>query len=248
MPIEITFVAVSDEGQLITVSEKNGVDVWDREGHSQHLMDLPMEAKIRAFSSDGELIAYELPSGGNYILDRSTHKQTKISLDLDLQAWNRDAFSFDHRLFVGTTSTGGLDKKVIKVLRLSDGAIIKQFTIDYGHGASVSLSPDNNLLAYYITRAENTLHLVDLSTGQSKEIRVPDLRSINFSHDGRLLAMGTRSSIILYDVTDHQNPQYIQTILTRNTMWLAFSPDDTFLVASVYTKGVLMLGPLSDSR
>jgi WD40 repeat protein len=242
LPAAGGIVAFSPEGQILTLSDLTGLTSWTiRKGNAPQptrLMDLQEKLSVRALSPDGVLMACHDSSGKNYLIDRNTKKIRRSPIPLLNSMWNREAFSFDHQLFVGMT-----DQTTVTVVRLMDGVTIHQFQTPQTDGAIFSLHGD--LLAYTLIHpTELSVHLRRLSTGHSVMIDSPDTYSINFSHDGRILVVGTNNDLSLYDVTDDQHPRVmVRHVMGDSATSVAFSPDDTFLVVNVFGRGLLFLRP-----
>jgi WD40 repeat protein len=231
-------------------------------------MDTPI---CLAFSSNGALLVYEEDHGIRYLINRKTDKVDNLEVGLHGSVESHYSFSFDNTLLAGMS-----DSTKIVVVRLVDGVIIHQIKMnplppgvfrsqdpDY----VMSLSPNNNLLAYATIRDEHEFHLRDLSRGGfsplqphsqslqkgvrrgtkpplSMTVKSPQIWSLGFSRDGRLLAVGTKNSVNFYNLSDYRQPQRIASYVTGgHVIEVAFAPKDAYLAIGVEGQGVLLLRP-----
>jgi len=139
----------------------------------------------------------------------------------------------------------GGDTAPLQVLRLSDGSMSSHFEIPVSHHYyRVALSPDNTLLAaagdaVTLFRVADGTMVADVPLGE-KAPGGGQAMSLDFSHDGRLLATsdGRDLTASIWSVPDLDLGLVSSFKVDDSQYWavasfVAFSPDDSRLVAVV---------------
>lgn len=149
----------------------------------------------------------------------------------------------------------GSDTAPLQVLRLPEDSVISHFEVPVPHHYyRVAVSPDNTLLAaagdaVTIFRIADGAMLANLpSSGQAPDggPAMSPAMSLDFSHDGRLLAIANGSDVATWSVPDLRlvssfsikDSQYPTVFLPAAVSFVAFSPDDSRLVAVTGTSYV----------
>jgi WD40 repeat protein len=236
----ITDLTVLPDGQILFFSASTGLILWNGHDRPQHLTDLPDHSQVRAISPDGVLIAYTDSQSQNYIINRNTRQTIKVKIDARPSGIDKEVFSFDHRLFVNVTDNN--KEVIVSVVPMVDGHIIYRFKPEHHRSTIFSLSPNNHLLAYFFKGYMFSIYLRNLSTRNLTKIDLPreSVSAINFSHDGRILVIGTANRVYLYDIVGSWMASH--PVGGRVTE-CAFSPDDAFLAVGILDQGVLLLRP-----
>ena len=106
----------------------------------------------------------------------------------------------------------------------------------------MEFSPDGKLLAS--GSLDHSVVVWELGSRQPVgRIEVPgdqQIRSLAFSEDGKLLAVGTTQSITLWDVTNRRTLDPVLTGFQGSANCLAFSPDSGLLASGGFNKNVML--------
>ncbi|KAI3549286.1 hypothetical protein CSPX01_02394 [Colletotrichum filicis] len=219
-------VAFSGDSQTCTAASVNGVvKVWDLKtnqvesfrGHEEELMVTTM-----AMSPDGRTFAYALENKGVHIWSMDKEISTRTIM-ADIGRVVSLSFTTDGRWLASST----IDDN-IKIWDTVIGDCKQE--IDSEDIWGVEISGDGQLIASY----SSPVHIWETGTGRLvRELEDTDKilpRCINFSKDGRLLAVLTEQDISIYntatgDLTWKTSHEW------RRDDPLAFSPNNERLVA-----------------
>ncbi len=170
------------------------------------------------------------------------------------QGFDHYTFSPDDRLLL----TGGRDR-MVRFWRTADGVLERSVRItgvDQGYVASIS--PDARVAIWnrFVDRGSDVLEWIDLESGGrlagSRRLTGP-IERIEFSPDGRLVALGDPSGRVT--VLDGDNARVVSDSIkhTSNLSWVEWSPDSRRLLTAGYNDeilvwdadlGIQLLGPM----
>ena len=265
-------ISFSPDGKtLASGSEDNTIRLWDTNtGH--HKKTLTGHTSKRgvysvSFSPDGQTLA----SGGSGLdstirlwdTNTGTHKQTfkghtgyvsSVSFSPDGQTLASG--SADSTIRLWDTNTGRLKKEItghkIGIFKKVLGKI-GLLTVPYDtYVLCVAFSPDGQTLAS--GSVDNTIHLWDANTGESKRIlrgHSGYIDSISFSPDGSMLVSGGWDKIGLWDATTGELkrtlPEGKQTF-TEGASSISLSPDGKTLASNNIGHPILSLWDVTTGK
>ena len=238
----VNALTASPDGRHVALQTGNEVAVWDLLVREETVrLGGAASHKALAFSPSGQWLAMgcDRPGGSGVRLCNASNWQEHATLDLPkLPMWIRHlAFSPDSRRIAVLSSSS--DDGLVQLWEADSRQVTTTWKASRQRGLHkgvVAFSRDGARLA--IGETDGRLRLVDLSTGQEREIAAPmedqGVTAVAFSADGRLLAAGyglLDSQIHLWDTaTGTEAGQF-----TGHRSWiagLALSPDGATLASA----------------
>jgi WD40 repeat protein len=227
-------------GELIAPKNADQVTIVDRINTISRVYSM-------AFSPDGRLVA----TGGRRIVEL-WDADTKT--DLWLKGHNHNvmslAFSPDGRLL----ASGGREESTIRLWDTTSGEALRTLEIPTNNVYDLAFSPDGTVLAatgystvhttkyapggIFLRDEENFFILWEVENWQLLRSFDPDIwpiSSLAFSPDGRILAAGGPSGILLWDAISWER---LHT-LDAHANSLVFSPDGRMLASGGYENLIL---------
>lgn len=228
----ISDVAYAPDGSLIaTASADRTTRLWDRKsgrlinifrGHHDGVESV-------AFSKDGKFLLTCSLDNTARIINVATGA-VKIIFRGHKSYVTFGAFSSDSKTAITTGPDG---------IRIWDVTSGKQLHHIKGIRKKAAASPDGKLLA---TAKDYT---VEIRSTSSKEIihkysNERTIKSIGFSPNNKLFAVGTEESVTIWDIEKNQRHRFTNTQRV-NAEYLSFSPDSNFLVTAGQKDNILRL-------
>ena len=185
-----------DSTRLIAGSEKKIAIVWDL-GTGKHIQTLHHGDMVTAakYSPQGDRIATATHSGPVGVWD-SNDGRLLVNIGVNVTPWSNTGllWSYGH-LFIASDKT-------IKEFDASTGSKVSEWPIPYTNNYScIALPKYEEFIAF---SAKRTITLWDISTHSQLPLTVQhseNIRSIAFSHDDRVLAIGGGRKITLLPVS-----------------------------------------------
>ena len=245
-------LAVTSDGAFLLSGLAGTVRLWDIRSPNPLAAYLgrPGDAGRVAFSPDGTLLVSGSPSGTIAAWDTATHQPRPGGVPV-LDAISGLAFAEDRR----TMAVSSLSSGTVALIDAASGDLQRTSVSGFDGVSTLTYSPDGHLLALGGCR-----HWVEASRARSCDgggvmlvldgsSRQPvadplalhgEVRSLAFSSDSRLLAVGDQTgSITLWDTQARQTTGDPLSI-DGGVLGLAFSADSKLLAASSYN-GQLVL-------
>ncbi|MBZ0307431.1 MAG: hypothetical protein K8I82_15290, partial [Anaerolineae bacterium] len=184
----------------------------------------PNWTRALAWSPDGSKIALSTMEGSIQIVNSITSKlisewQATDGYPIAL-SWNPGS---DH-----LAVSEGYRVKIWK----TDGSLLRVFTGYKDFILPIVWSPDGSKIATISTESYPNMLIWDVDTGDEVfSTQIPVALSLDWSHDGQLLAIGSLGKI---EIWDSQTFEWVQTWELDDlglVTWVAWGPDDTLLAS-----------------
>ena len=193
-----------------------------------------------AFSPDGKMLAFGALDGLRIWSVPTMTQNTDSSIQsvgVNDGKVNSDivvsvAFSDDGRLVADADVSGK-----IRIIDINNKREVRSL-IGHGNPCPIAFRPGGNVLAFW--GANDSADVTDVTTGEVLRVfpyRTPDLQSLAFSPDGKLLAIAAGREIKLWDVT---TGRVLSTLAghAATVKSLAFSPDGASVASGSEDKDV----------
>ena len=175
------------------------------------------------FSKSGKRIVVETWLGGVSIYDSDTGKEI-LSLDVATEGGIIGSITEDDKMYI---SCGALS--LTEIYDLETGNRIENLQL--GDCKSMKISKDKKLMAR-ILESQNSIFIYNLSTGASRLFDVPEVNSISFSPDNKLLlSCHNDSSLRIWDI---KSGVLMSTLKGHHgpVVSASFSPDGKEIISS----------------
>lgn len=223
----ISSVAYSPDGRTLAVgSFDHTIKLWDLASGKEPrtLAGHAREVDSLAFSPDGQLVASGSDDRTIKLWDAASGKELR-TLAGHTGAINSVAFSPD-----GQTLVSGSSDHTIKLWHVASGRELRTLTGHPDAVNSVAFSPNGRTLASGSSTA-GVIKFWDVASGKKlRPLNNPEVLSLAFSRDGRILASAGYNLINLWDLASGKK---LQTISAKNLfpISVALSPDGRTLAS-----------------
>jgi len=228
------YVLYSPDGKtLATRTDANTIRLWDvASGRLQHQMaDVKGGVSCFTFSADSRRLASG-SAGFIRIWDTATGKQIKHfpAHDVEVAAL---AFAPDGQAIVSGGSDG-----TVRLWETASGKELRKYGSDLAAVAAVTFAPDGTRIA--AAERNSVVHLWDPASGKDLGKLAGDgsrLFAIAFSPDSKMLVVGSKTIIRLWDVANARElrqfgrPVSDDVTSHNNDVTMAFSADGTMLAS-----------------
>ncbi len=233
-------LSFSPDGRLLASAH----GVWDLVTYAP-VCEIPSDANHVAFSPDGSLLAVDVLMQPICLLSTSTWGRVCTFESLQsLGWWADDTFGFEFSPDGAVLAAGAGRGGAARVFDTSTGQLIGSLPYtDAASGADVhdvAFTSDGTLLA--IGGTESWVHIFHMPEGEIVRTLMTreGTMSLDFSPDGRLLAISAGGIVSLWDVATGRNLRDLPQ--TSAAMPVAFSDDGRLLACGHYDGTITLWG------
>ncbi|GIE35099.1 hypothetical protein Ait01nite_081440 [Actinoplanes italicus] len=256
-PIRSTTLS-RDGKMLITAGERRTATLWNVHGAFARevvaVMSRPSPADLVgvAFGPGGRtLIGADAPDPGSALawdLTDRAHPVQGPSATLNSGRIQLMELSRDGR----TLAVGGMDEKVtlVDMTRPARPAVLATITDDPDDVGIMRFSPDGGILAVGRLNGKTMLYDVADRTRPTRVAETSDrkyMSSVEFSPDGKIMAVASGYNVTLWDVSRRATPARHAELAMGTSAWAAaFSPDGKTLATGAGYTGEAILWDITD--